>query len=131
RPVPLPPQRPPHLRVEYVDNASPAELLAQEDVLTVLGFGDAAPQLDDPRYLRVPLQPHGRAPLEVWHAHAPVRSGRDGEIAWSSDGQLQFGAIEVDEPEGHTGAGDHSGILLAAEHAYRELTRFVGGGDYP
>ena len=131
RPVPLPPQRPPHLRVEYVDDASAAELLARDDVLAVLGFGDAAPPLDDPRYLRVPLQPWGRAPLEVWHALAPVRSGRDGEIAWACDGQLQFGVIEVDEPAGHTGAGDHSGILLAAEHAYRALTRFVSGSDYP
>jgi chorismate lyase/3-hydroxybenzoate synthase len=117
--------------VEYVDDATPAQLLARDDVLAVLGFGDAAPRLDDPRYLRVPLQPHGRAPLEVWHAHAPVRSGREGEIAWSSDGQLLFGAIEVDEPAGHTGDGDHSGILLATEHAYRQLTRFVGGSEFP
>ena len=131
RPVPLPPQRPPHLRVDYVEGATPAELLARDDVLTVLGFGAGAPRVDDPRYLRVPLEPHGRAPLEVWHALAPVRSGRDGEIAWSCDGQLLFGAIEVDEPAGHTGEGDNSGILLAAEHAYRQLTRFVAGSGYP
>ena len=137
RPAPLPPRQPPRLRVEYVDARAPADLLAQDDVLTVLGFGDDAPRLDDPRYLRVPLQPHGHAPFEVWRAHAPVTSGRgpatamgDG-IAWSRDGQLLFGAIEVDEPAGHDGAGDHSGILLAAEHAYRQMARFVSGGDYP
>ena len=137
RPAPLPPRQPPRLRVEYVDARAPADLLAQDDVLTVLGFGDDAPRLDDPRYLRVPLQPHGHAPFEVWRAHAPVTSGRgpatamgDG-IAWSCDGQLLFGAIEVDEPAGHDGAGDHSGILLAAEHAYRQMARFVSGGDYP
>ncbi|HRN62089.1 MAG TPA: pteridine-dependent deoxygenase [Luteimonas sp.] len=131
RPQPLPPGPPPRLRVEYVDDATPAQLLARDDALAVFGFGDDAPRLDDPRYLRVPLQPYGRTPLEVWHAHAPVRSGREGEIAWSSDGQLLFGAIEVDEPAGHTGDGDHSGILLAAEHAYRQLTRFVGDSGYP
>src|SRR5690606_36391129 len=129
-PAPVPPPSP-RLRVEYVADAGPAELLVRPDVLAVLGFGDAAPRLDDPRYLRVPLQPYGAAPLEVWHAQAPVRSGREGEIAWSCDGQLLFGAIEVEEPAGHTGDGDNSGILLAAEHAYRQLTRFVGGSEYP
>ena len=131
RPAPLPQQRPPHWRVEYVHGARPDELLAREDVLAVLGFGTGAPHAADPRYLRVPLEPHGPAPLEVWHALAPVRSGRDGEIAWCCDGQLLFGAIEVDEPAGHTGAGDNSGILLAAEHAYRQLTRFVADSGYP
>lgn len=130
RPAPIPPVAP-RLRVEYVDHADPAIPLSGGDVLAVLGFGADAPRLDDPRYLRVPLQPHGRAPLEVWHAHAPVRSGRSGGIAWSCDGQLLFGAIEIDEPAGHTGLGDNSGILLAAEHAYRALTRFVGESDYP
>nr|WP_255682312.1 pteridine-dependent deoxygenase [Luteimonas sp. BDR2-5] len=118
------------MQVDYVDTA-PASLLADDRVLAVLGFGGAAPLLDDPRYLRVPLQPHGAAPLEVWRTQGPVHCGRDGEIAWSCDGELLFGAIEVDEPEGHTGDGDNSGILLAAEHAYRQLTRFIGGSEYP
>ena len=131
RPAPLPPGPAPQLKVEYVDGAGIDALLARDDVLAVLGFGNGAPRLDDPRYLRVPLEPYGAAPLEVWHASAPVRAGRDGEIAWACDGQLLFGAIEVDEPEGHTGEGDNSGVLLAGEHAYRSLTRFVGGSDYP
>ncbi|MDR7193551.1 pteridine-dependent deoxygenase [Luteimonas terrae] len=131
RPAPLHPEPLPRLRVDYVEDTAPAELLAQADVLAVLGFGDAAPVLDDPRWLRVPLQPYGAAPLEVWRGQAPVHHGRDGDIAWSTDGHLMFGAIEVDEPEGHTGEGDHSGILLAAEHAYRELTRFIGQSEFP
>lgn len=131
RPAPLYPELLPRLRVDYVEDATPADLLAQDDVLAVFGFGDAAPALDDPRWLRVPLQPYGAAPLEVWRGRAPVRSGRDGAIAWSTDGHLMFGAIEVDEPEGHTGEGDHSGILLAAEHAYRELTRSIGASEFP
>ncbi|NYZ61197.1 pteridine-dependent deoxygenase [Luteimonas deserti] len=131
RPAPLPPESPPRLRVEYVLDRTPQSVLARPDVLAVFGFGRDAPQVDDPRFLRVPLQPHGAAPLEVWHAQAPVEHGRDGDVAWARDGQLLFGAIEVDEPAGHTGAGDHSGILLAAEHAYRMLTRFIEAGDYP
>jgi chorismate lyase/3-hydroxybenzoate synthase len=92
-------------------------------VLAVFGFGGAAPAHDDPRYLRVPLEPHGGAgeqsasPCEVWRANAPVRSGRDRDIAWSSDGELLFGAIELDE-----GA---AGIGAAACHAYARMTDFL------
>ncbi|MGN6513636.1 MAG: pteridine-dependent deoxygenase [Lysobacteraceae bacterium] len=112
----------PQLRVDYV-HASDAQALLGGDVLAVLGFGDAAPAaLADPRYLRVPLQPHGGAPYEVWHTGRPVRSGRDGDIAWASDGALAFGVIEVPE---------HDGIIAAAAHAYRRLTAFVRDGDTP
>src|SRR3546814_8339520 len=52
----------PRLQVEYVHAASPAMPLAGDDVLAVLGFG-GAPLHDDPRYLRVPLMPHGDAPF--------------------------------------------------------------------
>lgn len=131
RPSPLPPGPPPRLQVEYAYDTGVDALLARDDVLAVLGFGDGAPRVDDPRYLRVPLEPYGAAPLEVWHASAPVHAGRDGAIAWACDGQLLFGAIEIEEPEGQAGEGDNSGILLAAEHAYRSLTRFVAGSDYP
>jgi chorismate lyase/3-hydroxybenzoate synthase len=59
---PLPGTPAPRLSVDYVAAATPQSLLAGDDVLAVFGFGDAAPQrLDDPRYLHVPLQPHGGA----------------------------------------------------------------------
>src|SRR5690606_2067566 len=68
----------PRLQVEYVDASTPAALLAGDDVLAVFGFGAGAPAaLADPRYLRVPLEPHGRARMEVWHGNAPVVRGRD------------------------------------------------------
>jgi len=111
------------LRVDYVEGVAPAELLAQADVLAVFGFGDAAPRCDDPRYLRVPLEPHGSAPLEVWRANAPVRYGREGEIAWASDGRLSFGVIEVDEAD--------TGIVEAARRGYQALTAHVAGSDTP
>lgn len=99
-------------------------LLAADDTLAVFGFGDAAPSHDDPRYLRVNLQPLGEAPLEVWRASAGVKHGRDGDVAWAEDGALQFGAIEIDEP-----GGDDIGA--AAETAYRKLLAFTAKRGYP
>lgn len=109
----------PRLAVDYVAADSPLALLAADDTLAVLGFGDSVPQrLQDPRYLHVPLQPHGSAaPYEVWRSGQPVARGRDGEIAWASNGQLAFGVIEVEESA--------SGIATAAAHAYARLTAFV------
>lgn len=111
------------LEVDYVNADSPAALLAGGDVLAVLGFGNDAPHSDDPRYLRVPLQPHGPAPFEVWRANAPVACGRDGDIAWATDGQLLFGAIEIDERA--------LGIENAADAAYAQLIDFVRRSDTP
>lgn len=112
----------PRLQVDYRHADAPATLLG-DDVLAVLGFGADAPMLDDPRYLRVPLQPFGAAPFEVWHANAPVRHGRAGEIRWAGDGQLLFGAVEIDEHD--------DGIEDAAESAYAQLTAFVRDSDTP
>jgi chorismate lyase / 3-hydroxybenzoate synthase len=120
---------PPRLQVEYAHAATPAALLDAGDVLAVLGFGNDAPQLDDPRYLRVPLQPHGEAPFEVWHGNAPVSRGRDGDIRWSTDGQLLFGAIEIDEAP--FAVDGKSGIEDAAAHAYARLVEFVRGSETP
>ena len=117
------PAHAPSLRVDYAEPGTLAEWLARDDVLAVFGFGDTAPPGDDPRYLRVPLQPHGGGLLEVWRTHAPVERGRDGDIAWARNGELSFGVIEVAEGEG--------GIIAAAEHAYSRLTRFIADGHTP
>ena len=119
---------PPRLHVDYVAAAAPDGLLESADTLAVLGFGDAAPVVDDPRYLRVPLQPHGAShaglqPFEVWRANAPVERGREGDIAWASDGELSFGAIEVEEGQG--------GIAGAAQHAYAHLSAFLRASRAP
>jgi chorismate lyase/3-hydroxybenzoate synthase len=122
---------PASLAVDYVNGTAPAVLLAGDDVLAVFGFGDGAPRaLGDPRYLHVPLQPFGDAPCEVWRGGGRVLHGRDGDIAWSSDGALSFGAIEVDERE-HAGAGDPTGIVGAAAHAYSRMLAFVGASATP
>jgi chorismate lyase/3-hydroxybenzoate synthase len=120
----------PSLRVDYAEPGTLGEWLARDDVLAAFGFGDSAPRSDDPRYLRVPLQPHGAGLLEVWRTHAPVERGRSpapaqagGDIAWAGNAQLSFGAIEVAEGEG--------GIVEASERAYARLTAFIGASRTP
>lgn len=116
-------QRHPQLQVDYVAETDPGELLRDERVLAVFGFGDGAPHHADPRYLRVPLQPHGPRMLEVWRTDARVSSGRDGAIAWASDGRLQFGVIEIDEQALE--------IEEASALAYAQITAFVARSATP
>ena len=116
------------LAVDYEYAADPQALLADPSVLAAFGFGGGAPRSDDPRYLRVPLEPYGggsdvQAPFEVWRANAPVHSGRDGDIAWATDGELLFGAIEVDEAA--------IGIAAAARHAYARAAAFLQASRTP
>jgi len=111
----------PQLRVDY-EHASLETLLARDDTLAVLAFGDA-PRSDDPRVLRIPLQPFGAAPFEVWRAHDDVRCGRDGEVRWAEDDSLHFGVVEVREAD--------DGLEVASAQAYTRLTAFVRGRGYP
>lgn len=115
---------PARLDVGYAAAGSLAAQLADPRVLAVFGFGEQAPVVDDPRWLRVPLQPLlADAPIEVWRSDAPVTHGRDGAIAWTSDGRLLFGAIEVDEPD--------AGIEAAATQAYARIAAFVAASGTP
>ena len=110
------------LRVEYRDETLD-RLLADPRLLAVFGFGDAAPAAhDDPRYLHVALQALGEAPFECWFVDADVSRGREDGIAWSSDGTLQFGALEM---------ADDGDIEAVAARAYRRLQHRLAGGDYP
>ena len=111
------------LAVRY-ERATPASLLAQDDVVAVIGFGDGLPAVDDPRVLRVGLRAAQAGVLEVWRGAAPVRHGRDGEVRWSGDGEHLFFAIEVDESA-------HGGIRGASEHAYARLCAFVAATPTP
>ena len=113
------------LAIRY-ERAALDALLGADDVLAVIGFGRAAPASDDPRVLRVGLEPlaPAAAPFEVWRGAAPVRHGRAGELAWSSDGEHLFFSIEVDEAA-------HGGVGGAAEHAYACLGPFVAASDTP
>ena len=100
------------------------QTLADPHTLAVFGFaGCLRPVQDDPRFLCVPLQIHGTPMLEVWRSPSPVTHGRDGDVAWAHDGQVLFGALEIDEAEG--------GIEQAAADAYARLARFLDACGYP
>jgi chorismate lyase / 3-hydroxybenzoate synthase len=113
------------LRVEYVD-AALDDLLSDPAVLAVIGFGTRVPEThDDPRYFNAGLEALGDStPFEVWYAGATVECGRDGDIRWSRDGELCFGALSVCEDACGGPAG-------AAEAAYRRMLDFVEASPQP
>jgi len=113
----------PPLRIGYARDAA-ATLLAEPDVLAVIGFGAGMPAADDPRRLRVGLDVLGESALEVWRAHGRVRCGREGDLRWSCDDDYGFVAIEVEEAAS-------GGIAAAAERAYRELIAFIHASATP
>ncbi|WP_291218205.1 pteridine-dependent deoxygenase [Dokdonella sp.] len=102
----------PRLRVGY-ERVPVEQALGDTDVLAVIAFGVCGTH--DPRLVAVGLEALGDEVVEVWRGRAPVRSGFDGALRWSSDGDYLFFAIEVDEAE----AG---GLTAAAEQAYRAVT---------
>jgi chorismate lyase / 3-hydroxybenzoate synthase len=114
----------PRLQV-VLEHAGLDALLAQPDVLAVIGFGASAPAShDDPRYLHVALQPlQASVPYEVWRGSAVVQGGVDGELSWASDGHLQFGSLLIDEKA----AG---GIEAASRIAYARLLDFCSAQGF-
>lgn len=116
----------PSLRVNYAEPTELPALLADPQVLAILGFraGAAPPHCADPRYLQVGLQAHGPARLEVWRSTGPVRSGRDGELAWAEDGALAFGALQIAEAA-------HGGLEAASAYAYRRLGAHLANQRQP
>lgn len=119
----------PPLRIGYSGDVA-SDLLKQSDVLAVMAFGGAvafagaASSEDDPRFLRVGLEIIGNPVVEVWRGNRAVRSGREGRVRWSTDGDYGFFAIEVEECA-------HDGIAGAAEHAYRELAALIHASATP
>jgi len=137
----------PALRVAYV-HAGLDALLAEPDVLAVLGFGSGAPTAhSDPRYLRVALEPlQTPAPFEVWRTSGPVVSGSAGRVRYAHGERLLFGAIEIDETRidatgidslGIDEAGADSiasagtAIAAAAAAGYIELGAFLANSGFP
>lgn len=98
-------------------------LLARPDVLAVVAFGRDAPRNDDPRLIRVELEPQGDAPFEVWQAGAAVASGRVDDLAYAHDGRLLMAAMDVPEVDGD--------IRAAAAHAYAALRARTESLGYP
>lgn len=114
----------PALRIGYEHNALDA-VFSDTSVLAAIGFGSNAPISPDPRYLRIALEPVAApAPLEVWRGRGHVEHGRDGDIAWASDGDYGFGSIEFEEAV-------HGGIATATRHAYQALGAWCRASKTP
>lgn len=113
------------LQVSYV-RAELDALLAEPQVLAVIGFGSNAPARHaDPRYFNIGLQPLGSNPgFEVWRVTGAVQTGRCGDVAWARDGALSFGSLALAE-------ADFGGIESAAETAYRTMLDFISGSPQP
>jgi len=122
-PVPmLPPLTAP--RVVYSRTAG---LALPPNALAAIGFGAAPALPDDPRSVRVGLQPlHGAGLVELWLAEGPVRNERHGPIRYACDDSHLFGVVELDERE-------HGGIAGAAQAAYAAIRAFrheTAGNDW-
>jgi chorismate lyase/3-hydroxybenzoate synthase len=100
------------------------ELLAGPDVLAVIGFGHDKPDIDDPRFLRIGLEPVGEALFEVWRGRSAIEAGRVGALRWSADADYLSFAIELDEAA-------HGGIDASAERAYAEISRHLEQHRFP
>ncbi|MCP1372580.1 pteridine-dependent deoxygenase [Dyella lutea] len=107
-------------RVSY-RNVDAAQALAEPGMLAVIGFGAGREETDDPRWLRLPLEPFDApAPLECWEVAGPVSCGRTGDIRWSRGDGWLFASVSLDE----SACGS---IETCAAEAYRQLAQFLVG----
>jgi chorismate lyase/3-hydroxybenzoate synthase len=120
----------PALSPSYVQSRDPRSLLGPH-TLAVFGFGSSAQEtLDDPRYLRVPLEPLDADALpvfEVWTCAEPVELWQDGALRGARSGRLSFGHLQLCEPP-EAGIG---GPAVAAESAYRRLAAHAARSPFP
>ena len=100
----------------------PTAVAPSPHTLAAFGFGHRAPVHDDPRWLRVALEPLGTSLTEIWEVSGAVTYGRDGDLRWSRGGGWLFAAVECREDE-------LGGTEAAAAHAYGLLSAFVATGD--
>ena len=99
------------LRATY-ETLDPSKPLG-DDVLAAVVFGADAPCPDDPRCLRIDLQPLGSARWsEVWRCRGPTRIGTAGPIRYVEDGEHFAGWLTVDENR-------FGGLLEASEASMR------------
>lgn len=116
-----------HLHCSFVDAASVAGQLRDARVLAAVDFSlqplDAA-AATDARRLRVPLEPMGPGQVEIWRGDTPAIHGRDGDIAWAENGELQFGALVLHE------SADLD-LEAASALAYAQMNQFIAARGYP
>ena len=115
------------LSARFLRSADPRQLFGPT-VLAVFGFGHKAPiEIDDPRYLRVDLEPLTEQNLyEVWTCDGPVRPWKLGNAQGARSDTLCFGWINQAEPPGP----DDYGIRAAAEQAYLSLMQVIESSEH-
>jgi chorismate lyase / 3-hydroxybenzoate synthase len=114
----------PPLRIGYA-HAAPSSWRSDDKVLAAISFGGGpADECTDPRQLRIGLEVIGDPRVEVWRAEQPTRSGREGAVRWTSDGNYGFFSVELDEAA-------YGGIEHTAEQAYRQLTAVMRASATP
>jgi chorismate lyase/3-hydroxybenzoate synthase len=111
------------LRVSY-STLDPREPL-DDAVLAAVVFGSHTPCPNDPRCLRIDLEPLVGAGLsEVWRGAGRARLGTAGAIRYAEDGQFLAGCTDLEESR-------CGGLAEATEAAYRELLGFHAQSSYP
>lgn len=102
------------------------ELLADPHVLALIEFGEAVAENGvDPRRITVELRQLGPSPLlEVWRSETPVESGAHGPVSYSSNEEVLFGHIAVDERE-------FGGLQEASRYTYESLFAFAAEMGFP
>ncbi|MDG2525350.1 pteridine-dependent deoxygenase [Stenotrophomonas sp. HITSZ_GD] len=116
-----------HLHCSFVDAEAAVEQLRDPRVLAAVDFSLHplhAQASADPRRLRVPLEPMGPAQVEIWRGDSPATHGRTGDIAWAENGQVQFGALVLEERA-------DLDVEAASAQAYAQLNQFIAERGYP
>lgn len=105
---------------------APARLPA--DALACISFGNGALPDDDPRRVRVALEPlAGAPPCEIWRASGAIASGRDGGFGWARGDDALFGHVEFDKA-GFDGAAHFAD---AVQDAYARIVALCEQQGYP
>ena len=109
--------------IEYRRLEAPVAL--PDDVLCAVTFGARSESVDDPRCVRVGLEPlAGGGLVEVWHASGRVHRGYDGLVRYTHDEHHLAAAIEIDESR-------YGGIAAAAQVAYAAMASFQAAVQFP
>ena len=108
---------------------APARLPA--DALACIAFGTLALPDDDPRRVRVALEPLAGAPseggaCEIWRANGAIATGRDGGFGWARSDDALFGHIGFDGAERFADAVQDAYariVALCEQQGYPHLLR--------
>ena len=117
----------PHLRMDYVESANLARMLATSATLpmAIVSFGAPVSSAVSCPVITLDLpQLDGRPLLEVWTSDQPVSIHRTKEFSAATSGEILAGTLQLEEEPG-------AGLQLTTERAYRRLLRHVQELGFP